>query len=115
MLGVSREWVKKWTGGKDGTRTKASGPDARTKVPKAAEIKIRAERRAGELLQEIEREAGKRTDRTSSKALTRYQDACKKAEIDHQTAANWQAMATIPEPRVQRVRGNPSERAGETA
>jgi uncharacterized protein YceH (UPF0502 family) len=30
-----------------------------------AEIKIRAERRAGELLQEMDREPGKRTDRTS--------------------------------------------------
>jgi len=31
-----------------------------------AEIKIRAERRGGELLKEVEREQGKRTDLTSS-------------------------------------------------
>lgn len=65
----------------------------------AAEIKIRAERRAGELLREVERSNGARTDITSFAPQTRFQEALKDAGVKStQTAHKWQSIAGMPEP-----------------
>lgn len=57
-----------------------------------AEIKIRAERRAGELLKKIPKESGKRTDLTSSHDDTRLQDL----GISRPQSSRWQQMAALP-------------------
>ena len=54
-----------------------------------AEIKLRAERRAGELLAEMERAQGNRSDLTSN--------AIENAGIARITAHRWQEIASIPE------------------
>ena len=65
-----------------------------------AEIKIRAERRAGELLQEIPREPGKRTDQPTATpaAGSEYRKALEQAGIKERTARSYQTIAKIPEP-----------------
>lgn len=75
---------------------------------KAAEIKIRAERRAGEILSEVERtppaaagkagghaKAGTAQHGPSQKT---YEQTIKDADIPRVTAQRWQAEASIPEP-----------------
>jgi len=56
-----------------------------------AEIKIRAERKAGEFLNDIPREHGKRTD-TSLQSATRLQEA----EVEKTQAHRWQKIASVP-------------------
>jgi hypothetical protein len=71
----------------------------------AAEIKLRAERRAGELLAELERAPGSRTDATSGQAgrrLTSYQAVLRASDVADRTARRWQAMARVPEPVFER-------------
>lgn len=60
----------------------------------AAEIKMRAERRAGQLLREIPREQGKQT---SSSGGTKYQEVLQEIRVGHNTANNWQQIAAVPE------------------
>ena len=64
----------------------------------AATIKLRAERKAGELLAELERKPGKRTDRTSSSAGqgSPYAAALADAEATRQDANRWQTVASLP-------------------
>lgn len=66
-------------------------------IRKAEEIKLRAERRAGELLKEIPREQGKRNDATLSQGDTKLADTLEENEITRQTASKWQKIASIPE------------------
>lgn len=65
----------------------------------AATIKVRAERKAGELLRELERKPGERTDATSSDVVTGspYRATLDAAAITYQEAHRWQTLATIPE------------------
>lgn len=64
-----------------------------------AEIKIRAERRAGELLAEVERSQGVRTDLTSSHDGTKsYAQTLKDNDLAHTVAHRWQLEAKLPEP-----------------
>lgn len=65
----------------------------------AAEIKLRAERRAGELLREVEREQGSRTDITSLPPVTKLQEALDAAGTSNKTAHQWQQIAAIPAER----------------
>jgi len=58
-----------------------------------AEIKLRAERRAGELLTEIPHETGKRTDLTSSDDVTKLQET----GISRAQSSQWQKEAALPE------------------
>lgn len=60
-----------------------------------AEIKLRAERRAGELLAEIERKPGTRTDTTSCQSDTRLQEAIANAGIAQKTAYRWQSIFAL--------------------
>lgn len=58
-----------------------------------AEIKIRAERKGGEILKETPREQGKRTDLTSSQDTTKLQEV----DISKDQSSRWQKIADIPE------------------
>ena len=59
-------------------------------IRKAEEIKLRAERRAGELLKEIPREQGKRNDSTLSQGDTKLVGVLEENNITRQTASKWQ-------------------------
>ena len=79
---------------------------------KAIEIRIRAERRAGELLKALEKQPGKRTDLTSVQATPRlsedadlnsaqaapslFAQAKEQAKISDDQAKRWQKLAEIP-------------------
>ncbi len=65
----------------------------------AAEIKLRAERRGGELIAQIERQPGKRSDTTSSQAGTRLQQVLSEADVSRAQADRWQQVAAIPTER----------------
>ena len=64
---------------------------------RAAEIKLRAERKAGEMLAAVPREQGKRTD-TSRHADDKsgYLAAIAEADIPEPTARRWQKVAEVP-------------------
>lgn len=62
-----------------------------------AEIKLRAERRAAELLAELPRGRAGRPGRNSSQPATNFEDALRELEIPRSTAYRWQAEATVPE------------------
>lgn len=67
---------------------------------RAAEIKIRAELKAGELLAAIPRAQGSRTDlATSDHDGPKFAATVDAAGIALQTAKQWQAVAAIPEER----------------
>jgi phage N-6-adenine-methyltransferase len=64
-----------------------------------AEIKLRAERRAGELLREMDRAQGKRDNGTSYQDGTKsFEQALAEHDIAKMTAYRWQTEAAIPEP-----------------
>lgn len=64
----------------------------------AAEIKLRAERRAGELVSELEREQGKRTDLQLHSTMERsYREVLAETHIAPTTAHRWQKIAEVPE------------------
>lgn len=63
-----------------------------------AEIKLRAERRAGELLRDVERAQGARTNITSCHRGRKFKDAIADARISERSAYRWQAIADVPEP-----------------
>lgn len=70
---------------------------------KAAEIKIRAERRAGEILSEIERTPPEKrhiSPQAGGKSEPRqtYAETIKNAGIAPETGRRWQAEASVPEP-----------------
>lgn len=64
-----------------------------------AEIKIRAERRAGELLKDMEKHVGGRPTKTGSNVLPVFEEPLTLAEvgISKTQSARWQRMADIPE------------------
>lgn len=65
-----------------------------------AEIKLRAERRAGELSKDLPVAPGKRTDITSGHDVARLEtkaDALKEAGISPKQAARFEAVASLPE------------------
>jgi N6-adenosine-specific RNA methylase IME4 len=64
-----------------------------------AEIKLRAERRAGEILAEIERSAGERTDLTSSSTdeVPTYSKVLQDNKLAFATADRWQLESKVPE------------------
>jgi len=65
---------------------------------KCAEVKIRAERRAGEVLGSIERNPGSRTDLTSSSLdEVTYSEILERNKIPRPTANRWQLEAEIPD------------------
>lgn len=69
----------------------------------AAEIKIRAERRAGELIKVMPKSKGAATPKRTSPEPTRSHDeiasapSLKDMGIDHNQASRWQSIASVPE------------------
>lgn len=62
----------------------------------ATEIKVRAERRCGELLARVERATPGRPPANTSKPETNYQQALRENEIPHATADRYQQLAAMP-------------------
>ncbi len=64
----------------------------------ATEIKLRAERRAGELLEYLERKQGMRSDITSSTGgkSSPYARALKDNQLSYQAAYRWRRIASLP-------------------
>ncbi len=65
----------------------------------AAEIKLRAERKAGELLAQLERSNGGRPTETNNSVLpvSEYRSVLSENEINPMTAHRWQTVATVPD------------------
>lgn len=70
----------------------------------AAEIKLRAEYKAGRLLAELERAPGERVDLTSSNVGrgSEYKSTLDDAAVTYQDANRYQKVASIPEPEFER-------------
>jgi hypothetical protein len=66
----------------------------------AAELRIRAQRKAGELLKEMPTAQGRRTDITTSSESSTKLDEPTRAElgITRNQASTWQRIADIPAP-----------------
>lgn len=65
---------------------------------KLAEIKLRAERRGGELSGKLPKKPGKRTDVTSAQAGQRLKsEVLKDAGVSHATAQRWESIFALPE------------------
>lgn len=64
---------------------------------RAAEIKMRAERKAGELLSEVPRDPGGRPAQNSNHDGGSFQGAIDEAGIPETTARRWQKVAEVPE------------------
>lgn len=63
----------------------------------ASEIKVRAERKAGEMLAEMPKNAGGRPAKTGSPGLPVSSDTLKDLGISKKQSATWQQVAEIPE------------------
>lgn len=79
----------------------------------AAEIKIRAERRAGEMLGEVERSEGGRPSDNSFHDETSYQKTLRENELSHITAHRWQLEADVPEEQLEQFIAIATEKAEE--
>lgn len=80
----------------------------------ATEIKVRAERKAGEMLADMDRHQGKRSDRTSDhdgpKSL---KDVLAENDIAPTTAKRWQKLAAVPDKQFEQAVAAAKEVAGE--
>ena len=66
----------------------------------AAEVKLRAERKAGELLQQLERAPGARTDIKPTDRLSassEYRQTLQDTGVEERTAQRWQTVAQVPD------------------
>ena len=66
----------------------------------AAEVKLRAERKAGELLQQLERAPGARTDIQPTDRLSassEYRQTLQDTGVEERTAQRWQTVAQVPD------------------
>jgi hypothetical protein len=65
----------------------------------ATEIKVRAERRAGELMAKLQREQGTRSDlvRPADKVRSEYAETLEQTGVTRQTAHRWQQLAAMPD------------------
>ena len=79
----------------------------------ATEIKVRAERRAGELLAQVERATAGRPQKNSCHRDTNYQQALKENGVAGKTAHRWQQLAAIPEEEFERSVNATKEVMGE--
>ena len=65
---------------------------------RCAEIKLRAERRAGELLERLERSVGGRPQKNSSHdGMSFYEQSIMEGSVSRMSAFRWQQAATVPE------------------
>lgn len=80
----------------------------------ATEIKVRAERKAGELTRELEKNPGKRKDLTSPHDAGRLKgEILAEAGISTQTASRWEKLAAVPEDQFEQAVAAAKEVAGE--
>lgn len=79
----------------------------------ATEIKVRAERKCGELLSSIERAPGNRTDRTSYEPVTKYQQALDDNNLNHMAANRMQQLASMPEEHFETAVATAKDTAGQ--
>ena len=79
----------------------------------ATEIKVRAERRAGEMLAQVERAQAGRPAKNSFHDGTNYQQALKENGVAKVTAHRWQQLAAIPEEQFERSVNATKEVMGE--
>jgi hypothetical protein len=78
---------------------------------KAGEIRIRAERRTGELLSEMEKGKGGRPPENSAQpALSLFAKAKQDAEISDDQAKRWQQLADIPKEEFEQALSDPDEK-----
>jgi hypothetical protein len=72
----------------------------------AIEIRIRAERRAGELMATMQRKPGERTDKPAGSVAggSDYRRTIERAGIPERTARHWQELAKVPEERFEASR-----------
>lgn len=74
---------------------------------KACEVRLRAEIRTGELLKELSRAQGERTDLTSprdgDKLPSPYAQALADNNISTQSASRYQALADVPKPIIEQA------------
>lgn len=64
-----------------------------------AQIRIRCEKRAAEMMRDLERKQGDRTDLTSGSARRKseYAETLERTKIPDRTARHWQQLADVPE------------------
>lgn len=79
----------------------------------ATEIKVRAERRCGELLRVVERSDGGRPEKNSSKRETSYQQALSENDIPRATADRYQQLADMPDAHFETAVATAKATAGE--
>lgn len=79
----------------------------------ATEIKVRAERKCGELLMAIERSPGNRTDRTSYEHVTKYQQALADSSLNHMAANRFQQLASMSDEHFEAAVATAKETAGQ--
>lgn len=79
----------------------------------ATEIKVRAERKCGELLTAIERVPGNRTDRTSYEPVTKYQQALEDNKLNHMAANRFQQLASMSEEHFETAVATAKDTAGQ--
>ena len=82
---------------------------------KAAEIRIRAERRGGELLKELEKGKGGRPPENSAQpALSLFAKAKEDAGISDDQAKKWQKLAEIPQEEFEQALKDPAAKPSTT-
>lgn len=79
----------------------------------ATEIKVRAERKCGELLSAIERAPGNRTDRTSYEPVTKYQQALQENNLNHMAANRMQQLASMSDEHFEAAVATAKDTAGQ--
>ena len=72
---------------------------------KAIDIRVRAERRAGELLGAMQRKPGERTDKPPASVAggSEYRSAIEATGIKERTAQRWQELAKVPKEQFEAV------------
>lgn len=78
----------------------------------ATEIKVRAERKCGELLSQVEREKGGRPG-NSSTSETSYQRTLRENCLDHNAAHRWQQLASMSEDHFEAAVATAKDTAGQ--
>jgi len=81
---------------------------------RAIEVRVRAERRVGQLLAEVERSQGKRTDLTSGGEQPKLEQIRREANISDWQAKQWQRLAKVPQDKFDRALGNTTKKASTT-
>lgn len=85
---------------------------------KASDIRLRAERRTGELLKELGRAQGKRTDVATSPnhaEKSPYAEALERTGISTQSASRYQELANVPAPVFEEALRDPERKPTTTA